>query len=334
MIYVLMKWMLIAFAFLIVFSYGVIAPSHPDVACTALYDPVCGEDGKTYSNSCYATLLSKVRVACEGECPCKPEIACSYYCDPEECPSGCKIINEKPIGSGCGDIVCKEDEEVRECVVDDDCTKKYTCYEGCECKDNKCVASGGNYIPKCGNGICEPGEANDPGGCGSDADVRCLGPPAREGSCPRDCEVKSDCPEGCRCVGDTVSCRVDDEVKEVGIKKTGEKVIIKIDGNEVDSEGDVEIRGGRVFVMGGDGEERQLKIMPDKASEIAIQRLGEKGFVVVLRESGNYLVEARKQARLFGLFPVEGEIELEIDGESGEIVNEKRPWWSFLARGI
>ena len=52
----------------------------------------------------------------------------------------------------------------------------------------------------CGNNICEEGEANDPGGCGPGSDPRCLGPPARMGTCPQDCEkmeceTNTDCPQ-------------------------------------------------------------------------------------------------------------------------------------------
>lgn len=52
-----------------------------EVTCIQLYDPVCGQDGKTYSNSCFAGL-AKVDIAHQGECRSAPK---------SEAPSGTRV---------------------------------------------------------------------------------------------------------------------------------------------------------------------------------------------------------------------------------------------------
>lgn len=39
----------------------------PNIVCTAQYDPVCGCNGKTYSNACVASTYG-IRVVSKGEC--------------------------------------------------------------------------------------------------------------------------------------------------------------------------------------------------------------------------------------------------------------------------
>ncbi len=81
--------MLLAFAF---------APQQAEASCIcpAIYMPVCGANGKTYSNSCKANC-EKVRVKCKGKCPCRPE-AC--ICPKNYAPV-CGV-NGKTYGNACG----------------------------------------------------------------------------------------------------------------------------------------------------------------------------------------------------------------------------------------
>lgn len=84
-----------------------------------------------------------------------------------------------------------------------------------------------------------------------------------------------------------------------------------------------------------------VKIMPETASQTAIDRLGELNFSIELKEvgAGNetkliYEARAKKQGRFLGLFKITGEVQVQIDADTGEIISTKKPWWAFLASGI
>jgi hypothetical protein len=78
--------------------------------------------------------------------------------------------------------------------------------------------------------------------------------------------------------------------------------------------------------------------MPDKASEIAIERLKtNKGLDIELKEVGEgnnlrvvYDVEGNRTTKLLGLFKVKAQLTARIDAETGEIIEFETPWWYFL----
>lgn len=92
------------------------------------------------------------------------------------------------------------------------------------------------------------------------------------------------------------------------------------------------------------GNDVEVKIMPDTASERAIERLSlkvcsaENGCTIELKETGTgdeakltYEVKAKKESRVLGLFKKEMNVEVQVDAESGEVVKTHKPWWAFLA---
>lgn len=92
------------------------------------------------------------------------------------------------------------------------------------------------------------------------------------------------------------------------------------------------------------GKNVEIKVMPDTASERAIERLrlvncvAEEGCTIELKEVGTgeevkavYEVKAEKNAKVLALFQTKMQVQAQIDAETGEVVQAKKPWWAFLA---
>lgn len=92
------------------------------------------------------------------------------------------------------------------------------------------------------------------------------------------------------------------------------------------------------------GKNVEIKVMPDTASEKALERLRlnvcseENNCKIELKETGTgeqvkamYEIKAEKQAKLFGLFKTKMQVKAQVNAENGDVVVNK-PWWAFLAK--
>ena len=92
------------------------------------------------------------------------------------------------------------------------------------------------------------------------------------------------------------------------------------------------------------GKYFEIKIMPDTASEKALERLrikvcsAENNCTIELKETGkgekvkmSYELQAERHALIIGIFQAKMQVKAQVDAENGEIIQIKKPWWAFLA---
>ncbi|MFT5435124.1 MAG: hypothetical protein ACI9OJ_005841, partial [Myxococcota bacterium] len=148
-------------------SCGGLGQCSPQIIdCPFIAEPVCGCDGKTYSNSCFAAA-NGVNVSSEGACdtfcggiagfPCPDD----YWCDPDG-----GMCNTSDVGGSC--------------VSFDNCSKEYAPVCGCD---------GETYPTDCARILSQVAKSHD-GPCGCEPVVCSLG------SVPTDTDG-DDCTDSC-----------------------------------------------------------------------------------------------------------------------------------------
>ncbi len=155
-----------------------------------------------------------------------------------------------------------------------------------------------------------------------------------------------------------------EQIKNVTIIKEGEKIIIGIGGatgedcriyfeecelgNNVlcekyktncgekqivaETKEAIKIKNNKIYM-----KDREIKIMPDTASEKAIANLElKKNVTIEIKDTGKpvYEVSGEKDAKVFGFIKSKANVKTIIDAETGKILGVQKPWWSFLASGI
>jgi len=128
-----------------------------------------------------------------------------------------------------------------------------------------------------------------------------------------------------------------------------ERIKYEIKGNDVDIEAENEIdleeeTSGTEYKLKArlrNGNVTDIKIMPDTASEIALERLRALNFTIQLRERLDnrniprvvYNIETNQNGRFLGVFKIALRANAEVDPETGELLEVNTPWWAFLVTG-
>jgi hypothetical protein len=107
------------------------------------------------------------------------------------------------------------------------------------------------------------------------------------------------------------------------------------------------INGSQLRARLSNGRNAEVKIMPETASQKALQRLRLKvcnesnNCSIELKEVGKnndtrlaYEVQVQRHYKLLGMFKTKAQNRVQIDAENGEVISEGKPWWRFLAKEV
>jgi len=141
----------------------------------------------------------------------------------------------------------------------------------------------------------------------------------------------------------------DSEGERIEVQRNGE---LKIHSGDTEANSSLEVRieknesdnSTRLGTNLSNGRHAEIKIMPSTASATAIARLklvnciASEGCTIELKEVGAqnqtravYEVKSQKDAKVLGIFKAKMDVEAQVDAETGDVVQTKKPWWAFLA---
>lgn len=100
----------------------------------------------------------------------------------------------------------------------------------------------------------------------------------------------------------------------------------------------------RLMTQLSNGKNAEIKVMPNTASERALERLrlkvcsSEAGCSIELKEVGTgdnkqlaYELQTERHSKVLGLFQAKMQVRAQVSAENGEVIGFEKPWWAFLA---
>ena len=98
----------------------------------------------------------------------------------------------------------------------------------------------------------------------------------------------------------------------------------------------------QLYLRLSNGNEAEVKVMPDSASQTALQKLGLRNCTgectLELKEVGTggqariaYELKTERNSKILGLFQARMQVQTQVDADSGELIQTRKPWWAFLA---
>lgn len=142
---------------------------------------------------------------------------------------------------------------------------------------------------------------------------------------------------------------INENGKEMKLEKVQNMNRLRVGGHYADYSSlelqqEASLTGTKFKAKLSNGQNAEIKIMPDVASERALERLRlkvcqeEEGCKIVLKEVGKgedveaaYELETDKEAKVFGMFKTKMKVRAQVSAENGEVIRVNKPWWAFLA---
>lgn len=149
---------------------------------------------------------------------------------------------------------------------------------------------------------------------------------------------ETECPQNCSCTGSVTKCRVG-EGREMTVRAGNSgNTIVQVKGVEMKTQ--VQLYKGEDGEYYGefDGVEKKIKFFPDQVEEKIKEKIRAHVYSedteIELDEDGEYRVQTKKRAKLFGFIGIKERVNAKVDPETGEVLQIRNSWWGFLASDI